>query len=317
MNRYALRRLIVLIPTLLGISIIVFTVMRLIPGDTITAMVGTQFRLSPEQAAALRAYYGFDKPLPRQYVDWLLSALHGDFGYSIRAARPVLLVILGHFPLTLELSVFSMAIAITLGVPLGVLAAMKRDSAIDAAIRTYAMMGLAMPSFWLGMIIILVLSRHLGVLPNAGNYVDFTVDPLSNLRQMVFPALTLGFGCTADLIRMVRSSVIEELGQDYVRTARGKGLAEQAVMLKHCLRNALIPIITIIGLETGYLLGGAVLVESVYTLPGIGFILLNAIFQRDYALIQGSVLFIAVCFALVNLVTDLLYAWADPRIRLE
>lgn len=317
MQRYLTRRLIAFIPTLLGITIIIFIVMHLIPGDTIDAMIGTQFKLTEAQAAALREYYGLDKPLPEQYVRWLAAALRGDLGYSVRKGEPVLPLILRHFPLTLELATLAMAIAMLLGIPLGVLSAVRRDSAIDLIGRFLALIGLAMPAFWLGTLIILILSLRFNLMLNAGNYVDLVVDPVANLKQMIFPALTLGFAATADVMRTMRSAMLEELGQDYTRTARSKGLRERAVIVRHCLRNAWIPVITIVGLETGYLFGGAVIVESVYALPGVGRLLLDAIGQRDYAVVQGTILLIALSFVLVNLITDLAYAWVNPRIRYE
>jgi peptide/nickel transport system permease protein len=317
MQSFLVRRLIAFIPTLFGISIIVFVVMHLIPGDTIAAMIGTQFKLTAAQAAALREYFGLDKPLPEQYVRWLLAALRGDFGFSVRKGEPVLPLILRHFPLTLELALFAMAIALLLGIPLGILSAVRRDSAIDLAGRVFALVGLAMPNFWLGTLIILVLSLYFQIMPNAGNYIDFLADPIANLKQMVFPALTLGFAAIADVMRTTRSAMLEELAQDYARTARSKGLREQAVIVRHCLKNALIPVITIVGLETGYLFGGAVIVESVFALPGVGRLLLDAISERDYAVVQGTIVFIAFNFVLVNLLTDLAYAWVNPRIRYE
>lgn len=317
MQSFLVRRLIAFIPTLFGISIIVFIVMHLIPGDTIAAMIGTQFKLTAAQAAALREYFGLDKPLPEQYVRWLLAALRGDFGFSVRKGEPVLPLILRHFPLTLELTLFAMAIALLLGIPLGILSAVRRDSAIDLAGRVFALIGLAMPNFWLGTLIILVLSLYFQIMPNAGNYIDFLADPLANLKQMAFPAITLGFAAIADVMRTTRSAMLEELAQDYARTARSKGLREQAVIVRHCLKNALIPVITIVGLETGYLFGGAVIVESVFALPGVGRLLLDAISERDYAVVQGTIVFIAFNFVLVNLLTDLAYAWVNPRIRYE
>lgn len=317
MRRFLTRRLFAFIPTLLGISIIVFTIMHLIPGDTIDAMIGTEFRLTDAQAQALREYYGLDKPPPEQYVRWLFAAIQGDFGYSVRKGEPVLPLILRHFPLTLELAFFAMTIALLVGVPLGVLSAVKRDSLIDVIGRALALVGLAMPNFWLGTLIILVLSLCFQIMPNAGNYVDFIEDPAANLKQMVFPAITLGFAAVADVMRTARSAMLEELGQDYARTARSKGLREQTVVLRHCLKNAWIPILTIIGLETGYLFGGAVIVESVFALPGVGRLLLIAIGERDYAVVQGTIVFIAFNFVLVNLLTDLAYAWVNPRIRYE
>jgi peptide/nickel transport system permease protein len=304
------RRLLTFIPTLLGISIVVFLVMHLIPGDTIDAMIGTQFKLTEVQAQALREYFGLDKPLPEQYGRWLLAAVQGDFGYSVRKGDPVLPLILRRFPLTL-------AAAIALGIPLGVLSAIKRDSFVDVAGRVFALIGMAMPNFWLGTLIILVLSLYFHIMPNAGNYVSFFEDPITNLKQMLFPVITLGFAASADVLRTVRSAMLEELAQDYARTARSKGLRERVVILGHCLKNAWIPVITIVGLETGYLFGGAVIVESVFALPGIGRLLLDAIGERDYAIVQGTILLIAFSFVLVNLITDLAYAWVNPRIRYD
>ena len=317
MQSFLSRRLIAFIPTLLGITIIIFVVMHLIPGDTIDAMIGTEFKLTEVQAQALREYFGLDKPLPEQYARWLLAAARGDFGYSVRKGEPVLPLILRHFPLTLELAVLAMAVALLLGIPLGVLSAVKRDSLIDLIGRLFALIGLAVPAFWLGTLIILVLSLRFNIMLNAGNYVDLFEDPVGNLKQMLFPALALGFAASADVMRTMRSAMLEELGQDYARTARSKGLSERAVIYRHCLKNALIPVITIVGLETGYLFGGAVIVESVFALPGVGRLLLDAIGQRDYAVVQGTILLIAFSFVLVNLLTDLAYAWVNPRIRYD
>ncbi|MBM3128769.1 MAG: ABC transporter permease [Chloroflexi bacterium] len=317
MQRYLTQRLIAFIPTLFGISIVIFIVMRLLPGDAIDAMVGTSFKLTEAQIAALREYFGFDKPLPEQYWIWLTSALRGDFGFSVRSGAPVLPEILARFPLTLELAILAMLIATAIGIPIGVLAAVKRDSYIDIAGRLFALIGLALPNFWMGTLIILVLSVAFGILPNSGDYTDFVKDPIANLKQLLFPALTLGFAFSASIMRTTRSSMLEELRQDYARTARGKGLKEQAVIVGHCLKNALIPIITIIGLETGYLFGGAIIVEEVFALPGIGRFLLNGIAQRDYAIVQGTIIFIAFNFVAINLIADLAYAFANPRIRYD
>jgi peptide/nickel transport system permease protein len=317
MQRYLAQRLIAFIPTLFGISIVIFIVMRLLPGDAINAMVGTSFKLTDAQIAALRAYFGFDKPLYEQYWIWLTSALRGDFGFSVRSGIPVLPEILARFPLTFELAILAMLIATTIGIPIGILAAVKRDTTIDLAGRLFALIGLALPNFWMGTLIILVLSVAFGVLPTSGDYTDFVQDPLTNLKQLFFPALTLGFAFSASVMRTTRSSMLEELRQDYTRTARGKGLKEQAIIVKHCLKNALIPIITIIGLETGYLFGGAIIVEEVFALPGIGRYLLTGIAQRDYAVVQGTVIFIAFNFVLINLIADLAYAWVNPRIRYD
>lgn len=315
MQRYLLQRLLALIPTLLGISIIVFLVMRLIPGDTISAMIGTQDKLTEAQAEALRHYFGLDRPLPEQYWRWLSAAVRGDFGYSVRSGEPVLQAILHRFPLTLELALFSMLIALGIGLPIGVLSAARQGSLLDLAGRLLALIGLALPNFWLGTLLIYVLSVYFGILPNAGNYRGFLEDPLANLRQLLFPALTLGFAFSASVMRTTRSSVLEELGKDYTRTARAKGHRERTVLTRHCLRNALIPVITVVGFETGYLFGGAIIIEEVFAMPGIGRLLLNAISQRDYALVQGTIVFIAFNFVIVNLFADLAYRAANPRIR--
>lgn len=315
MQRYLLQRLLALIPTLLGISIIVFLVMRLIPGDTISAMIGTQDKLTEAQAEALRHYFGLDRPLPEQYWRWLTAAVRGDFGYSVRSGQPVLQEILHRFPLTLELALFSMLIALGIGLPIGVLSAARQGSLLDLAGRLLALIGLALPNFWLGALLIYVLSVYFGILPNAGNYSDFLEDPRANLRQLLFPALTLGFAFSASVMRTTRSSVLEELGKDYTRTARAKGHRERTVLTRHCLRNALIPVITVVGFETGYLFGGAIIIEEVFAMPGIGRLLLNAISQRDYALVQGTIVFIAFNFVIVNLFADLAYRAANPRIR--
>ncbi|MBP7960906.1 MAG: ABC transporter permease [Caldilineaceae bacterium] len=317
MQTFLTKRLLALVPTLLGVSLVVFVVIHLIPGDTISAMIGTTYKLTETQAAALRAYFGLDRPLHEQYVRWILSALRGDLGYSVRSGQPVLTEILSRFPVTLELTLFSLIIALVLGIPIGVLSAIKNDSAIDIFGRLFALVGLALPNFWLGTLFILILSSYFGIMPNSGDFVAFTVDPLRNLTQLLFPAITLGFAFTASVMRTTRSAMLEVMRQDYVRTARSKGVAELWVIVKHCLPNALIPVITIVGVEFGYLLGGAVIVEEVFALPGIGRLLLNGINQRDYAVVQGTILFIALNFVLINLLVDLTYAQVDPRIRYE
>ena len=317
MRNFVIQRLAALIPTLLGVSVIVFLVIHLIPGDTITAMIGTQYKLTEAQAASLRAYFGLDKPLWEQYLRWILAAARGNLGFSVRSGQSVMSEILRSFPVTLELALFSMVIALTLGLPIGILSAVRRDTPVDLFGRLFALVGLALPNFWLGTLIILVLSVVFGIMPNSGDYVSFTEAPLKNLSQLFFPAITLGFAFTASIMRTTRSAMLEVLRQDYVRTARGKGVLERNVIVTHSLRNALIPLITIIGVEFGYLLGGAVIVENVFALPGIGRLIINGIDQRDYAVVQGTVLFVAICFVLINLLVDIIYAYSDPRIRYE
>lgn len=317
MANYIFRRLLTILPTLLGISVIVFLVMRLIPGDTISAMIGTQFKLTEAQAEALRRYYGLDRSLPEQYWLWLTAALRGDFGLSVRTGEPVLSEILSRFPLTLELALLSMLIAVFIGIPVGVISAVKRDTLLDYGGRVFALVGLAVPSFWLATLIIFVLSVYFHILPNSGNYISFAENPTENLKQMIFPAFTLGFAFSAAVMRTTRSALLEELGKDYARTARAKGRTENGVIFRHCLKNALIPIITLIGFQTGYLFGGAIIIEEVFAMPGVGRLLLNAINQRDYALVQGTILFIAFNFVMINLIADVAYGAVNPTIRYD
>lgn len=317
MRNYILKRLLVIIPTLLGISIIIFLIMRLIPGDTISAMIGTSAKLTEAQSASLRAYFGLDRPLPEQYLRWLGAALRGDLGVSVRSGTPVLQEILSRFPLTFEMTILAMIFALVLGIPVGILSAVKRDSWFDLFGRFLALIGMALPNFWMGTLIIFVLSVYFQVLPNSGDYTDFVTDPIKNLKQLFFPALTLGFAFSAAVMRTTRSSLLDELHKEYAQTARAKGRNERQVILLHCLRNTLIPIITLVGFQMGYLFGGAVIIEEVFSMPGMGRLLLYAISQRDYALVQGTIVFIAFIFVLVNLLTDLAYAAVNPRIRYE
>jgi peptide/nickel transport system permease protein len=315
MIRYLVQRILTAIPTLLGITLLVFVAIRLVPGDAITATLGTESGLLTEtQRASLEEYFGLDKPAPVQYVTWLGNVFQGDFGYSVRLGKPSLTLIMERFPVTLELTLLSVLIAVTVGVSAGVLSAIYRNSFIDLLARLFALIGLAAPNFLVGTLIIYVLSVYFGILPNAGDYVEITEDPLENLGQLFFPALTLGLSFSASVMRMTRSAVLEVLGEDYIRTARSKGLQERTVMIRHALRNALIPVVTLIGIEMGYLLGGTVIIEQIFALPGLGRLALNAISQRDYALIQGVTLFIAINFVIINILVDLIYAALDPRI---
>lgn len=315
MVRYLVQRVISFVPTAFGISLLVFFAIRLVPGDSIVAMLGTEAGMLTEtQRASLERYFGLDKPALEQYVIWLGNVVQGDLGYSVRHGQPVLDVILHRFPVTLELTFMSVVIALVIGLTLGIVSAAFHNSLLDLFGQLFALFGLAAPNFLIGTLIIYILSVYFDILPNAGDYVEFTEDPIKNLQQIIFPAITLGFAFSASVMRMTRSAMLEVLGQDYVRTARGKGLRERTVVIRHALRNALIPVVTLVGVEIGYLLGGAVIVEDIFTLPGIGRLAFNAISQRDYALIQGVVLFIAFNFMIINLVVDLLYTLLDPRI---
>ncbi len=315
MLNYLFQRLLLAIPTLVGVTIVVFIAIRAVPGDAITAMLGTEAGLLTEaQRASLESYFGLDKSPVAQYVSWLGNVLQGDLGYSVRLGQPVLSLILDRFPVTLELAVLSTLVALVVGIPLGVVAAIYRNSPADLFGRLFALIGLAAPNFLVATLAIYVLSVYFGYLPNAGNYVGPTQAPLRNLEQMLLPALTLGLAFSASIMRTTRSAMLEVLNQDYVRTARAKGLRDRVVIGRHALRNALIPVVTLTGIELGYLLGGAVIIEQIFALPGLGRLTLTAIAQRDYALVQGATLFIACVFVLINLLVDLGYAAIDPRI---
>jgi peptide/nickel transport system permease protein len=315
MLRYLARRAIAFIPTLIGVSILVFFAIRLVPGDAVVAMLGTEAGMLTEvQRESLRQYFGLDRPALEQYFVWMGNVVQGNLGYSMRHGEPVLTVILQRFPVTLQLALMSMVIAVLVGVSLGILSAVKHNSFIDLFGRLFALVGLAMPNFLLATLIIFVLSVYFGILPTSGDYVEFSRDPLRNLGQLIFPAPALGFSFSASVMRTTRSAMLEVLNEDYIRTARSKGLVEIRVIGRHALGNALIPVVTLIGVEMGYLLGGAVIVEEVFALPGIGRLALNAIARRDYALVQGVALFIAFNFVLINLLVDIIYAALDPRI---
>mgnify|MGYP001616301817 CR=1 FL=1 len=316
MSGYLAKRLVGLIPTLLGVSLLTFLFIRLIPGDAIAARLGTSTALTPEQLESLRAYFGLDQPLPQQYWSWLSSLVHGDAGYSIRTGRPVLAELAQRLPVTLELAAAATLIALAVGIPLGILSALRPRSRLDLATQVGGLLGLSLPNFWLGTLIIVLFSIHLRWMPNTGAYVDFAQDPLGNLRLIMFPATTLGLAMAVATMRMTRSAMLDVVGADYVRTARAKGLAPRVVIVRHALKNALIVVVTLVGVQFGNLLGGAVVVEEVFAIPGSGRMLLTAIVQRDYALVQGTVLAIALLFVSLNIVVDLLYGYIDPRVRL-
>ncbi len=313
MQRYLAARLLALIPVLLGILIVVFVLIRLIPGDAVQLFLGTQVELTPEQMAELRRFFGVNKPMHEQFIDYLGRILRGDFGVSLRTSRPVLPDIMLRLPLSFQLATLALVAAVLIAVPLGIASAVTRNSAFDVFTRIGGLLGLSMPSFWLGAMLILVFSRYLRV--SLGQYVPITQNPLGTLQSLYLPALALGAAIAAILMRYVRSSLLEVLGQEYIRTARGKGLHGTVVMLRHALPNAMIPVITVLGFQMGYLLGGTVVIEEIFALPGMGRLVLQAIFQRDYPVVQGVVLVIALLFVVTNLVVDLVYAWIDPRIR--
>ncbi len=311
---YLFRQLVLAIPALLGVVIITFLLMRAVPGDVVTQLVGMEANISVERMAEMRRMFGLDLPLHEQFGQWSVAALQGDLGRSLRTGRPIMQDLGLRFPVTVQLTLMSLLIALTIGIPLGVIAAVKRGSAIDYLTSVVALLGLSIPAFFLGILLILLFSLRLGWLPPAG-YVPLAEDPVANLRHMLLPSLSLGVVLAAAITRIVRSTMLEVLGRDYVRTARAKGLAEQNVTFRHALRNALIPVITVVGLQFGTLLGGAVIIEQVFSLPGVGRFALEGINLRDYPVIQGAVLLIAGAFIFVNLLVDLIYSLIDPRIR--
>jgi peptide/nickel transport system permease protein len=300
---------------LFGVSVIVFLMIRLIPGDAVAIMLGANTEVTPERVEELRARIGLDRPLVEQYARWAFAALRGDFGTSLWTGRPVAQEILVHLWPTLELTLLSLLLGAGLAVPIGCLMAQTRGRGADVAMRIAAIAGLTVPSFWLGIVLILLLAQVAPGFASLG-YVPFLEDPLGNLQRMTLPALALALPILANLSRLVRSAMLDALGQDYIRTARAKGASESLVVYKHALRNALIPFVTSVGIMTGYLLGGAIVVEQVFAIPGLGRLILGAIAERNYPLIQATILVVTASFVLVNFLVDLLYAVIDPRVRL-
>ena len=314
MSRFLLQRLALLLPTALGMSLFVFLMLRLIPGDTVDAMLGDESTLSEQARADMRALLGLDQPLPIQYVRWLGRAFMGDFGHSLRTQQEVSMVIRQHLPVTIELGLLSITLAVVVAVPLGVVSAVRSGSLLDLAARLIGMLGLSFPNFWLATVLILVASVYFRWLPPL-IWISPFEDLGGNLKQMFLPVLALGASQIAVIMRQTRSAVLETLGQEHVRTAHAKGLARGAVVRGHVLRNAWIPIVTIIGVQAGHLLGGAVIIEQIFGLPGIGWMLINGIFQRDYTLVQAAVIMMAVFFVIISLLVDLVYGQLDPRVR--
>ncbi len=314
--RYLIRRLLAGFAGLVGVSVVIFILVRLLPGDIVDILAGTEGRVSPEQRQAVLREFGLDQPWPVQYVLWVRNMVTGNFGWSFRTGQPVGTLLASRLPLTIELAILSVAGSIMIGLPLGILAATFRDRRAQLATQLLGLAGLSVPGFWVAMILIIVASFGFGWLPPL-IFVKPWENPWLNLQQMALPALSLSLGLGAVLLRMTRSALLEVLGEEYVKVARAKGLAERAVVLRHALRNALIPVVTVIGLQLGYLLGGVVITEQVFGLPGIGWTLINAVYQRDYPVVQGAVMLIAVSFMALNLLVDLVYTAVDPRIRYD
>src|SRR6266404_1723508 len=314
MTRYLLVRLYSMALTLLGLSLLVFLMLRLVPGTVVEQMIGADAIVSPAMVAELKRFFGLDQPWWRQYGRWLAALTQGDLGTSWRTGKPVIALILERLPVTIELTSLAVGLALLLGIPAGILSATRRDYAIDNVTRVGTLLGLSVPVFWQGTMLILFFSIYLRWMPPVV-WVDFWIDPARNLTIMLLPALCLGTASAANIARTTRACMLDVLGSEYIRTAAAKGLRPRLVVLKHALRNALIPIVTVVGLQIGILLGGTVVVEEVFTLPGVGRLVLWSIYQRDYPLTQSTILFVAVMFMSVNLAVDLLYVYLDPRVR--
>jgi peptide/nickel transport system permease protein len=316
MRTYILKRLLLIVPTLLGAATLVFVIMRVIPGDVTLLIFGGDAagHIDPKQLAAMRHRLGLDQPLLVQFGTWLWGVVRLDFGTSLWTGRPVIEELLIRLPLSLELALLSTIVSVLIAIPLGMLAAVRQDSWVDYVIRVFSIGGLAIPGFWVGIITILALVIFFGW----GPPLEFTppwVDPWANLSMMFWPVLTVGYRYSAVTTRMTRSTVLEVLREDYIRTAWAKGLRERSVVIRHALKNAMLPVITLIGTEFAFLIGGLVVTETVFTLNGVGRFVIDAVAHRDYPVVQALVFLIASSFVIVNLLVDLTYAWFDPRIR--
>jgi peptide/nickel transport system permease protein len=297
-----------------ALSLLVFVLIRLVPGDAITLWVGQEGSMPPAVQETLRRMFGLSDPMYQQYLGWLGNVLRGDLGYSFRSRLPVLPALVQALPYTLELAVGATILSTLIAVPLGVVSAIKRNSATDVLARLVALVGLSMPTFWIGVLLILLSSAAFHWLPSL-RYNGLLQDPIQNLEQMFMPCITLALPLMGVVMRMTRSSVLEVLEQDYVRTARAKGMSQTRVLLKHALPNAAIPIVTVLGIQLGQLLGGAVIVEQIFGVPGLGTALVSSITQRDYPVVQGAILLAGLAFIVVQLVVDVSYSYLDPRVQ--
>jgi peptide/nickel transport system permease protein len=314
MRRYLLRRVIAFLLTLFFVSIVTFVAVNVLPGDPAEIILGAEG--SPEALAALRRKLGLDRPLPMQYADWLKRALAGNLGVSIQYDVPVGQLIASRLLVTFPLAGIAMSLTILAGIPLGILAASHHRGPGDVGMMVISQLGIAIPSFWAGLLLILLFSVYLGWFP-AGGFIPWTETPVGALRSLLLPAMALSFVQTAILTRTTRSAMLEVLREDYVQTARSKGLSDRQVLYKHALRNGLITIVTLLGLQAGHLLAGSIIIENVFYLPGLGRLVLGAISARDLPVVQGVVLFLATVIISVNFAVDLLYGWLDPRIRYD
>ncbi|MBM7664042.1 peptide/nickel transport system permease protein [Solibacillus kalamii] len=310
---YIVRRLIFGIFVLLIMTTFIFIIMRAVPGDVVTLQLANS-GATPEQMAALKAEMGLDKSVFGQLIDWGKNALQGDLGSSLWSGKEVSQIILDRLPVTIQLALMAIILAIIIGIPIGVISAVKQNTFIDHFLKVISIGGLSIPSFWLGLILLTVLSLSFNWIPPLG-YQSFAENPIVNLQQMFLPAICLAITLSASIVRMTRSAVLEVLHSEFIRTVRAKGAKEAVVIFKHALRNSLISVITLIGLQIGYLLGGTVVLESIFALPGLGSLIFETVLVRDYPVVQSTVLVFGAMFLLVNLMVDVMYGWVDPRIR--
>jgi peptide/nickel transport system permease protein len=314
MQEYIIRRILLMVPTLLIVSVVTFGLFNLMPGDVITAQLVESPSFRQSDLDELRHRMGLDRPAYEQYAEWLGGVLRGDFGQSLWTRRPVTDDLRARLPVTLELAVLASLFSTTIALTVGVISAVRQDTPLDYVLRVLSIAGLSIPAFWLGTLFIVLSARYFDYLPPL-KYVPFREDPANNLRQFLPPALIIAVALSGSLARITRSQMLEVLRQDYIRTARAKGFRERTVITRHALKNALIPVITIAGTQFAALITGSVLMESIFNLPGLGRLLLDAVNQRDYIVLQGVTLFIAVVFVFMNLIVDVAYGWLDPRIK--
>ena len=316
MKSYAINRLLLMIPTLLGVAILVFIMMRMLPGDIVELkLLAEGGQVSEEALQAEREKLGLDKPMWRQFIDWMVGLVTLDFGKSLWTERPVVDEIASRIELSMQVAIMATTLAVAIAIPLGTLSALFKDTWLDYAIRVFSIAGLAVPSFWLGMLLILALLLNFNWIPPL-TFTPIYEDPVRNLSQLIWPAMAVGYRYSAVATRMMRSSILEVLKEDYIRTARAKGVFERMVIARHAMKNAMLPVITVIGLEFGFLIGGLVVTEQVFNLNGLGKLFVETVSRGDYTMVQALVMLIAVIFVVINFVVDMLYGVFDPRVRL-
>jgi peptide/nickel transport system permease protein len=314
LQRYVLKRIVQAVPVFLFVTVVIFGLMHAAPGNPARIMLGP--KATESAVSALERKWGLNQPLYIQYLSWLSNVVVGDFGTSLSGGQEVSKLLAERLPVTLTLAFFSMVVSLIIAIPAGILSAVKKNTSVDYVAMIFALVGVSMPNFWLGLMLIVVFGLWLGWLPTFG-YTSLFADPVKGLQQLVLPSIALGTALAAVVTRMLRSSMLDVMGEDYIQTARAKGISRRKIIRKHALRNALIPTVTVIGLQIGYLMNGSILVETVFAIPGMGRLLANGVFQRNFPVVQGTVIVIALIFIAVNLLVDLVYAYLDPQISYD